>query len=27
VPAVIGELAIDFTDARTQKLFGLFSEL
>jgi nicotinamidase-related amidase len=27
VPAVIGELATDFADSRTQKLFGLFPEL
>ena len=27
VPAVIGELAVDFSDTRTQKLFGLFAQL
>jgi nicotinamidase-related amidase len=27
VPAVIGELATDFNDSRTGKLFGLFSQL
>jgi nicotinamidase-related amidase len=27
VPAVVGEMAIDFADPRTQKLFGLLQEL
>jgi hypothetical protein len=27
VPALVGELAIDFSDPRTQKAFGLLAQL